>query len=155
VSVGSASYQSTSHDLSREVVHFVLPTAQAPFLLDKKLHHEIQCFDAGLSDPFGLGEYQRLSVLQDFDLGLMTIFTGEWCVTVETFVHDDSEAPLVTTAIIHVSTDDFWRHILRRSYHRPCQTATLGTVSPVDNGFTDHRLVSGVRRHERCSERSL
>ena len=91
-------------------------------------------------------------MLENFGLCFLAISASEGSEAEKAFIKDDSNRPPITPAVVELTTDDFWRHILARTDNTSSQFASLIFVTPVYkwlaicSPFDGFRLLNLARR---------
>ena len=65
-------------------------------------------------------------------LGLLSVLPPEWRASVKTLIHDYTDAPLVTSAIIFEPLDHLRSHVLAGTYHRVGSRSCSTSIPPVN-----------------------
>lgn len=83
-------------------------------------------------------------MLRDAFFGSLPILAVEWRPSVETFIEYDADAPLVATAIVRLSPNDFGSHILAGPNDASCKLSSLSPIAVIEQPFS-FRALLGIR----------
>ena len=62
------------------------------------------------------GKIQRLAPVDDFAIGIVSVFSTKWGPTDETFIHNGTHGPPIASERVTLTAEDFRRDIIWRTH---------------------------------------
>lgn len=82
------------------------------------------------------GKIERLAPVDYFAIRIMSILSAERGPADETFEHDGSNRPPVTSERVALTAEDFWGYVIRSADGRVCKYTSIGFSPGISNAPT-------------------